>query len=421
MKVWHRRAGKDLTDLNFTIMKAMETPGNYWHMLPEYNQARKAIWEGVTKDGVRYMDCIPSELIRKKLDNEMKIELINGSIWRLVGSDRIDSSMGAGTRGVVFSEYSLTDPTAWKFIEPMLLENDGWASFNLTPRGKNHAHKMWELAIKNPKWFTQLLTIRDTKDLNGSPIMTEEMIEELRSMGTDEETIQQEYYCSFEGSMEGAYYAEAIKWLEDNKKMQEFPILPEYPIDTYWDIGRRDYTTIWFLQRVGYEYRLVDYYYVAGGDIDVFARELKDRGYRYGTHYVPHDAGHLRVGMAGKTVKQQLEASMPKETFRLLKVTSSVQSDIFTTKAFLRRCAFHSKNCADGLDALKNYVKKWNDKQKRYDDDPVHNWASHGADAFRELAINNVNEDNLTVPTVNNYGVPTFTGMMGMSQKSLRV
>jgi hypothetical protein len=421
VKVWHRRAGKDLTDLNFTIMKAMETVGNYWHMLPEYSQARKAIWEGVTKEGVKYLDCIPPEIIKRKLENEMKIEFVNGSIWRLVGSDNIDAAMGAGTRGVVFSEYSLTDPTAWGFIEPMLLENGGWASFNFTPRGKNHAKKLLDAAQKNPKWFTQILTIRDTKDSDGNPIVTEEMIEELRSMGTDEETIQQEYYCSFEGSMEGAYYAEQLKWLEDNDKIINFPILTEYPVDTYWDIGRRDYTTIWFMQKIRGEYRLIDYYYVAGGDVDVFARELKAKNYRYGKHHLPHDAGHLRVGMAGKTIKQQMEIAMPSESFKLLKVTSNVNADIVATRAFLRRCAFHSTNCADGIDALKNYVKKWNDKQKRYDDDPVHNWASHGADAFRELAINNVNEDNVPVPEANQYGVPTFGAAMNMVKRSDRI
>jgi len=421
MKVWHRRAGKDLTDLNFTIMKSMERVGNYWHMLPEYGQARKAIWEGKTKEGRGYLDHFPPEIVKRRRDNDMMIELINGSIWRLVGSDNMDSNVGAGLAGVVFSEYSLTNPMAWGLVEPILLESGGWASFNMTPRGKNHAWKLWELAKKNPKWFTQILTIKDTLDIDGKPIVTEEMIEEMRSMGTDEETIQQEYYCSFEGSMQGSYYAEQIKWLEENTKIIDFPMLPEFPVDTYWDIGRRDYTTIWFMQKVGYEYRLIDYYYVSGGDIDVFARELKARGYRYGTHHLPHDAGHLRVGMMGKTVKQQLEQAMPNETFKQLKVTGSVNADIVATRAFLRRCAFHKTKTNDGIDALKNYVKKWNDKQKRYDDEPVHNWASHGADAFRELAMHNINEDAIPVPQQNGVGLPSFIGAMGMVGRRDRI
>jgi phage terminase large subunit len=186
----------------------------------------------------------------------------------------------------------------------MLLENGGWASFNTTPRGKNHAYDLWELAQDNPKWFTQLLTIDDTYDDEGNPIVTEEMINELRKMGTDEETIQQEYYCSFEGSIQGAYYAQQIKALEDNNKVIDFPILPEVPVSTYWDIGSTDYTSIWFVQEVNGEYRLIDFWQGAGGDVPIFAKELQIKGYRYLEHNLPHDAGHLRVGMAGKTIKQ---------------------------------------------------------------------------------------------------------------------
>ena len=420
IKVWHRRAGKDLTDLNFTIMKMMERVGNYWHMLPEYSQARKAIWEGKTKDGTPYMDCIPEQLIKRRLNNEMAIELVNGSMWRIVGSDRIDASVGSGPVGVTFSEYSLTHPDAWGKVEPMLLENGGWASFNFTPRGKNHAYDLLERAKNNPKWFVQVLTVDDTKDADGNPIVTQEMIEELRIMGTDEETIQQEYYCSFEGSIQGAYYAEQLKWLEDNNKIIDFPILPEVPVDTYWDLGRRDYTTIWFLQKVGYEYRLIDYYTAAGGDVDMFCRELQSRGYRYGEHYLPHDAGHLRVGMAGKTIKQQFEVALPREKFNTLKVTRSEQADIVATRAFMKRCAFNKTKCAEGLNALKNFSKKWSDTENRYLDKPANSWANHGADAFRELAVNCMNDDNIPRPEIALNGMPTFNALLNMSKSGPR-
>ena len=387
VKVWHRRAGKDITDLNFTIMKSMERVGVYWHMLPEFEQAKNAIWLGMTKDGRRYLDHFPPEIISRVDNQSMRIELVNGSIWGLQGSDRIDKRVGAGPVGVVLSEYSLSMPDAWGKIEPMLLENGGWASFNFTPRGKNHAYDLLKLAEKNPDWFTQVLTIEDTTDLNGNPIVTKQMIDGLRSMGTDEETIQQEYYCSFEGSLQGAYYAEQLRWLEKNGKICDFPILPEYPVNTYWDIGRRDYTTIWYEQEILGETRVIDYSTMAGGDIDIFARELKAKNYRYGMHHLPHDAGHLRVGMAGKTIKQQMETALPSEKFKVLPVTGNRNADIVAARGFLRRCAFHKANTDAGLQALQSYTKKWNDKRNMYDDEPEHNWASHGADAFREMAI----------------------------------
>jgi len=417
-KIWHRRAGKDLTDINFEVCKSMERVGNYWHMLPEYGQARKAIWQGMTKDGRRYIDFFPKEIVKTIRRQEMQIELINGSIWQLVGSDNVDSVVGASPVGVTFSEYALTNPRAWDFVEPMLLENGGWASFNTTPRGKNHAYDMYELAKNNPNWFTQLLTINDTCDDDGNPIVTEEMIDELRAMGRSEEVIQQEYYCSFEGSIEGAYYAEQIKMLESKDKIVDFPILPELPVITFWDIGKRDYTTIWFVQELHGEFRFIDYWYGAGGDIDIFARELKEKGYRYLEHNLPHDAGHLRVGMAGKTIKQQMEAAMPKETFNTLKVTQSVQADIMATRSFLHRCAFHLSNTKDGVNALKNYTKKWSDKKNMFEDEPNHNWASHGADAFREAAICLMNRRNIPRPDENRFGIPTFNSLLGSAKQN---
>lgn len=416
-KVWHRRAGKDITDINFEALKAMERVGNYWHMLPEYSQARKAIWQGKTKDGRPYLDFFPKEIIKKTSQQDMKIELINGSIWQLVGSDNIDSLVGSSPVGVTFSEFALTNPKAWPYIEPMLLENNGWASFNTTPRGENHAYDLWKLAVKNDKWFTQLLTIDDTYDNDGNPIVSIDDIDELRSMGTDEETIQQEYYCSFAGSLKGAYYADQIAWLEKESKIIDFPVIHELPVMTFWDIGKRDYTTIWFVQEVHGEFRYIDYWYGAGGDIDIFARELREKGYRYSEHNLPHDAGHLRVGMAGKTIKKQMEDAMPNERFNLLKVTQSVQADIIATRSFLRRCAFRKSETEDGVAALKNYTKKWSDKKNMFEDYPNHNWASHGADAFRESAIELMNRRNIERPQQDNNGMPTFNSLIDNSKR----
>lgn len=414
MKVWHRRAGKDLTDLNFAIMKTMERKGNYWHLLPEYGQARKAIWMGKTKDGMSYLDCFPPELIKRKLEQQMMVELINGSIWQIVGSDNMDAAVGSGPVGVTLSEFSLTQPNAWGLIEPMLLENGGWASFNFTPRGKNHAHKLWELAKKNPEWFTQILTIDDTKDLNGNPIISREMIDKLREMGTEEEVIQQEYYCSFEGSLLGAYYARQLNELQKTGCITKVPYNSAYPVHTYWDIGRSDYTSIWFCQIIGGQFLIIDYLQKNGEELEYYARELRDRGYRYEKHNLPHDAGQLRLGMGGKTVKQQLEALMPKETFRLLRVTQSIQADISATRAFMKRCAFDEAKCEQGLDALKSYTKRYSDVKQCYEDDPVHNWASHGADAFRELAVDNIETYNIPRPTAGTNGLPTFNAAIGM-------
>lgn len=418
-KVWHRRAGKDLTDLNFTIMKMMERVGNYWHMLPEYGQARKAIWRGKTADGRPYLDFFPKELVARVREQEMEIELVNGSIWQIVGSDRVNASRGAGIAGVVFSEFAFTDPNAWGTIEPILLETDGWAVFNTTPYGHNHAKDLWDLAEKNPKWFTQLLTIDDTQRSDGMPIVTKEQIEEMRSMGTTEETIQREYYCSWEGSVEGAYYAQTLAKLKEAGRITSVPHSPAIPVFVYMDIGKSDYTSIWFGQRIGMEYRFIDYYQASNEDPADHAMLFKRRGYNYSCIYLPHDADHVRYGMKN-TVTKQFRDLMPTEKFKVLPVTGSVQADIFSVRTFLPRCMFDAEKCKLGLDALYSYTKRWNDAKNCFDDSPYHNWASHGADAFRYAVLDLMNEYNIEKPVINQYGIPTFDGAVRSLQNRRR-
>lgn len=404
-KVWHRRAGKDLTDINFTIMQMMERKGNYWHMLPEYNQARKAIWRGKTAKGMPYIDYFPRELIKSIREQEMMIELINGSTWQLVGSDTIDSLRGASPVGIVMSEYAFTNPNAWPTIEPILMENNGWVVFNTTPYGENHAYQLWKLAEDHPKWFTQKLTIEDTS------IVTTEQIEELRSMGTTDETIQREYYCSWQGSIEGAYYSDVMKYLDDNNLITNVPYDPQHPVSTYWDIGISDYTTIWFVQRVGREFWIIDYYQDNGRAVTDYGEYIDKLPYKYDTHNLPHDAGYRQLA-TGKSIKQQLADLMPNHKFRVLQRTNSVQSDIMATRSFLKRCVFDKKRCYEGLDALRSYSKKWSDKKNCFEDKPLHNWASHGADGFRYLATDLMDKNHIDRPAGNENGLPTFDYML---------
>ncbi len=195
--VWHRRGGKDLTFVNITATKMAQRKGIYYYFFPTYGQGKKILWDGMTKDGTKFLDYIPEQITTKKNDTEMKIEIVNGSILQVVGTDNFDSIMGTNPVGCVFSEYSLQDPRAWDFIRPILLENGGWAIFNFTPRGLNHAKDLLDMARANPEWFCQVLTVEDTTDFDGNRIVTDEMIESERRSGMSETLIQQEYYCDF--------------------------------------------------------------------------------------------------------------------------------------------------------------------------------------------------------------------------------
>lgn len=191
--VWHRRAGKDSCALNLTARDMFKRVGTYWHLFPEQTQARRAIWNGIDRDGRRIIDqFLPPEVRERTNGQEMLIETVNGSIWQMAGSDNYDSLVGSNPVGVVFSEWSLANPEAWEYIRPILVENDGWALFIYTPRGRNHGYSTYMRAIEAEGWFCERLTVEDTG------LVTPAQIDEERAAGMSEAKIRQEFYCSFE-------------------------------------------------------------------------------------------------------------------------------------------------------------------------------------------------------------------------------
>ena len=208
--VWRRRCGKDSCCLQLSAVASQMRVGTIWHMLPTLKQGRRVVWDGIDSDGRRMIDqAFPKEM--RQLDNpinnsDMQIRMRNGSIYQVVGSDNYDSLVGTNPVGVIFSEFAVADPKAWDYIRPILAENGGWALFIYTPRGKNHGKKLFDMAQGNPRWFDSLLTIEDTFRPDGTHVMSPEIIAEERAEGMAEEKILQEYFCSFDAGMEGAFY-----------------------------------------------------------------------------------------------------------------------------------------------------------------------------------------------------------------------
>jgi hypothetical protein len=206
--VWHRRSGKDKLALNLMIKKMLERKGVYYYLFPEYSQARKAIWDGIDKDGWKFLDHFPKELIQSKNDTEMKIVLKNGSVFQLVGTDKIDSIMGTNPVGCVFSEFSLQNPSAWEMIRPILRENEGWAMFIYTPRGMNHGWKILQVAKENTEWFWEILSIKDTG------VMSDDEVQKEIKEGMPPQLAGQEFYCEFlEGA--GAFFQKVTENVAD--------------------------------------------------------------------------------------------------------------------------------------------------------------------------------------------------------------
>ncbi len=211
---WHRRSGKDKVCLNLMIKSIAEHEsrgirGTYYYFFPTYAQGRKALWDAIDKDGMPFLEHFPKDFIRKSSDSEMQIITKNGSIFQVIGTDDINSIMGTNALACVFSEYSLQDAKAWELIRPILAENGGWAVFNFTPRGRNHAWKLLERAKNDAGWFRQILTVKDT-----CAISDEVLERERREMPVD--LFEQEYLCVFtDGAGQFFKNIEACLWRGD--------------------------------------------------------------------------------------------------------------------------------------------------------------------------------------------------------------
>ncbi|HSN18987.1 MAG TPA: hypothetical protein VLV87_12365 [Gammaproteobacteria bacterium] len=378
--VWHRRAGKDATALNWTAVAAHQRIGTYWHMLPTATQGRLVVWDGRDSQGRRFIDqAFPPSLRKATRNDRMTVELKCGSIWQVLGSDNYDRLVGANPVGVVFSEWSLTDPRAWDYVRPILAENGGWALFIYTPRGKNHGFELYDIARHHGDWFAEQLSVEDTG------ILRPEILAAERSSGMSEALIRQEYYCSFEAANEGSYYGRLLEQAEQAGRVTRVPWQPELAVDTWWDLGIGDSTAIWFAQRAGLELHLIDYYEASGEGLAHYAKALQDRGYVYGTHWAPHDIQVRELG----TGKSRLEVAKGLGIPFRVAPRLSVEDGIEAVRNLLPRAWFDAEKCREGLRALKSYHRGFNERRQAYLPHPVHDWSSHGSDAFRTGAVTN--------------------------------
>jgi hypothetical protein len=384
--IWPRRHGKDDLALHFTSCAAHERVGVYWHLLPQQNQARKAIWDAVNPHtGQRRIDdAFPKALRDTTREQDMMIRFKCGSSWQVIGSDNYDALVGTPPVGVVFSEWALSNPQAWSLIRPILAENGGWGIFITTPRGRNHAHRMFEMAQGSEEWFAERLTATDTGVFSQDTLRNElaELISE-RGEEDGDAIYQQEYMTSFSAGLPGAYYAKIIDRLDHAGQITAVPHNPQRPVHTAWDLGSNDATAIWFVQKHGTGWAVIDYLAGTSAKIDYYVQELLAKPYTYGEHLMPHDAdsetmlGSIKASAEGLGLKN----------VRVVERTESVANDINEVRQILPICYFDKEKTAAGVDALRSYRRVWDEKLHAYRDRPLHDWASDPADAFRTFAM----------------------------------
>ncbi len=281
--IWHRRAGKDDVALHLTCKAAHLRVANYWHLLPEYEQARKAIWNAVNvHTGMRRIDeAFPVELRKNTDEQQMFIRFKNGSTWQVIGSDNYKSLVGTPPAGIVFSEWAKAQPGAWGYLAPILVENNGWALFITTPEGRNHAFNMWQMGKDDGLWFAEIKTVLDTGAM--SPAAIEQQRKEYHSVYGDEAgdaLIEQEYYCSFSAAILGAFWGKEMSTAEREGRITEVPVSKDFPVQTAWDIGVNDPMAIWCFQVFPGRINVVDYYESSGHGFEHYTKWLDAKGYR---------------------------------------------------------------------------------------------------------------------------------------------
>ncbi len=386
--VHHRRSGKTTLLVNYSIGEMASNPDTLvYHCFPTYSQGVKVVWQ---KNFLKYF---PASLIKKINNSDMTIEFTNGSKYMVIGSDKYDSLAGTNPNIVIFDEWSLCDPDAYNLIfSPILTENKGIAIFAFTPRGRNHAFNTFMKNNGDEDWFIQKLTIDQTRREDGTPIISQKDIEKARKEGISENKIQQEYYCSFFGSIDGAYYSAVILQAEQEGRIRNLPYDKTLPVSTFFDLGFNDHTSIWFAQRVAQEIRVIDYYANRQQGLDHYAKILKEKPYVYEAFYFPHDIAVSELG-TGKTRKDIAEG-LGLKPIRVVQRPQYVMNGIEAVRSIFNRCYFDEEKCRDGLNALKCYAAKVNEQKEIIEDQPIHNWASHPSDAFRYLALS-----DFTTPT----------------------
>lgn len=332
----------------------------------------------------RIDDAFPPEIRKTTRENEMQITFHNGSTFQLVGSDNFNSLVGSPPVGLVFSEYALSNPSSWAYLQPIIEENNGWVGFNSTPRGKNHFKNLCDYAERSEKWFYELLTNDDTKVFNEEQLV--DILASLQAVHGDafgRSFWLQEYFCSFDAAIPGSIWGDCIDAAQQTGRIGKVPLELAYPVHTGWDLGRTDDTVIWFYQVCMGEIRIIDYHASNMKDIPFYADLLrsksKERGFTYGTQWLPHDARPRTLAAGGKSIFQQFNDLNKDGAMGRFAIAPRLDREegIQAARATMRKCWFDDEHCSDGIEALRHYHRTWDEEKKTFSTEPVHDWSSH--------------------------------------------
>jgi len=375
--VAHRRCGKTVACINDIIRKALleaKPDGRYAYVAPYYAQAKTIAWD--------YLMRFAAPALVKANQSELWVELDNGARIRLFGADNPDAMRGLYLDGVVLDEFADMKPSIFgAVIRPLLSDRGGWATFIGTPKGHNAFWEIYNNATKDSDWYVKTLRASQTGLLPDS-----ELADAAKMMSEDQ--YLQEFECDFESAILGAFYGKEMRLLTDQNRITTVEHDPMFKVFTAWDLGYSDDTAIWWFQVVHGEIRLLDYHSSNGQPVAFYCGIIEsreqERMYDYGRHYLPHDA-RAKTLASNRSIIEQLSDKLEVSKMKIVP-SLSLQDGIQASRLALTRAWFDYK-CEDGIECLRQYQREYDEDKKVFRDKPRHDWTSHGADAFRMLAI----------------------------------
>lgn len=358
-------------DLIDAALRCTKERPRFAYVAPQLKQAKTVAWDYLKSFGLK----VPGSSAH---ESELRLDLPNGGQVRLYGSDNPDALRGIYLDGLVLDEAADTSPRLFnEILRPALSDRQGWCVWIGTPKGQNDFYDLWQQAKKEPdRYFTLMLKASKTG------IVPVDELEDMRRSMTPEQYLQ-EAECSFQAAIIGAYYGTQMQTAEDDGRIAPGVYDAGMEVHTAWDLGLSDHTSIWFYQQNGFQIRLVDYYAANGFGLDHYVGVLSDKKYKYGRHHLPHDVEVRELGTGRSRLETLASLGLRCDVVRKL----SVEDGINAVRRVLPRCWFDRDKCAEGIKALRQYRREWDDVRKVFAERPLHDWSSHPADAFRYLAV----------------------------------
>lgn len=388
--VIHRRYGKDVICMQAWLLRALLRIGTHVYLFPMYSQARSVIWNGMDFDGKPFMNAIPKCLIANKNEARMEIDLINGSRLVLAGSNNVDSLMGSNPITIIYSEFALHHPLARQYLNPILVQNKGIEIINSTPRGKNHLYDVYEAVKYNPKYHIEYLTVEQTFKHDGSRIITDEDIKDIRARGMSEELIAQEFYCSFDSGNMGSYFTRETSDMDREGRICLLKANPNLPLHSCWDLGASDQTVGWLYQLEGRYINIIGCVHSSGQGLkfylDLADALRKEWGCNWGNHWMPHDVNQKNQNW--ELAESRLMLARKAGWFFQVTPKLSVDDGIEALRFIFPLIKIDRVKCAVGIRAMREYRREYDELGACFKQKPVHDWTSNFMDALRYLAVN---------------------------------